>query len=140
MLTDNTQTLQGYVFHMSEILRSATLNLFILIFTQIVMYTRQEKRWHCVWKTKCQLYKMINSRTWRHVVMWRPQAALGVILPCHAIIQSQNNWLVILIRMTNLIGGSYFVTVYMCHGIITESDSLLSTLGTSILFTINKII
>ena len=38
------QTLQGYVFHMSEILRSATPNLFILTFTQIVMYTRHEKK------------------------------------------------------------------------------------------------
>ena len=40
----NGQTLQGYVFHMSEILRSATPNLFILTFTQIVMYTRHEKK------------------------------------------------------------------------------------------------
>ena len=33
--------------------------------------------------------------------------------------QSRNNWLVVLIRITNFIGRFYFLTAYACHGIIT---------------------
>ena len=61
--------------------------------------------------TESNLFFLFHVFHWKNSTTFWNRRQITVIIPGHALIQSRNNWLAVLIRTTNLIGRSYFVTV-----------------------------